>query len=406
MLSRCLAAIALAAGPVSAVFPVSTSCPANVPVSCQNTTVYEDTCCFNHPGGQVLLTQFWDTNPSTGPADSWTIHGLWPDNCDGTWEEYCDKDREYFNITAILEPSAPCTLQYMQKFWKDYNGDDEDFWEHEFNKHGTCMSSLEPACYPDYEPGHEVIDYFKRTVKLFKTLPSYEWLAEAGIVPSTTATYSRAEIQAVLRAHHGHDVIINCNRNRELNELWYHYNIRGSVQSGEYIPVEPVGSPSTCPQTGIRYLPKYSNPTPPTPTTTTTGPSPTVSLPPGLLSGKGWLYVETGSASYGGFLISAGKWYRQGGGTPATYTATPNAAGDAFTLKTSKGPCTIQSDSSLLCDASVSATNASPFGFDGKYLTYAGSSSFYSIGLPSGTAQGTVYTNPQSVEFKATWSPR
>ena len=45
-------------------------------LSCHNSTA-QDTCCFNYPGGQVLQTQFWDTNPATGPADHWTIHGLW-----------------------------------------------------------------------------------------------------------------------------------------------------------------------------------------------------------------------------------------------------------------------------------------------------------------------------------------
>jgi hypothetical protein len=24
-----------------------------------------------------LQTQFWDTDPVTGPSNSWTIHGLW-----------------------------------------------------------------------------------------------------------------------------------------------------------------------------------------------------------------------------------------------------------------------------------------------------------------------------------------
>ncbi len=52
------------------------SCP-NPQLSCQNTTVVQDTCCFNAPGGQLLLTQFWDTNPPTGPTNSWTVHGLW-----------------------------------------------------------------------------------------------------------------------------------------------------------------------------------------------------------------------------------------------------------------------------------------------------------------------------------------
>jgi ribonuclease T2 len=49
----------------------------NPQLSCHNTTVVENLCCFNAPGGQLLQTQFWDTDPATGPDDSWTIHGLW-----------------------------------------------------------------------------------------------------------------------------------------------------------------------------------------------------------------------------------------------------------------------------------------------------------------------------------------
>ncbi|PKS05386.1 hypothetical protein jhhlp_008761 [Lomentospora prolificans] len=391
----------------------SQACPTDSPLSCQNTTAFEDTCCFNYPGGQILLTQFWDTDPSTGPEDSWTIHGLWyvfriafststadwyirPDKCDGSWEQYCDESRQYRNLTAMLNASAPCTLGYMQTYWKDYSGDDESFWEHEFDKHGTCMSPLEPSCYPNYQPGQEAVDYFKRTVKLFKTLPSYAWLAEAGIVPSETNTYTLAEIQAALRAHHGHDVIINCN-NGELNELWYHFNVQGSIQSGKYFAVDPVGSPSTCPATGIKYLPKYSSTVPENPTSSTTAaPLPTGEA--GALSGKGRFYVYTGGAS-DGFLISGGTWYRAGG-TPATYTATPNSDGSTFTLATSKGKCAVLEDA-LSCASSVST--ASSFGFDGTYLTFGESSTFYATEAPSGTAQGIVYTTPKDVSFQVTW---
>ena len=49
----------------------------NPGLSCQSTAPVQDTCCFNSPGGQLLQTQFWDSNPPTGPVDSWTIHGLW-----------------------------------------------------------------------------------------------------------------------------------------------------------------------------------------------------------------------------------------------------------------------------------------------------------------------------------------
>lgn len=331
----------------------------------------------------------------------------------------------------------------METFWKDQAGDDEDFWEHEFNKHGTCMSTLETACYPDYAPGQEVVDYFKRTVSLFKTLPSYKWLEDAGIVPSETATYTLKQIQAAISAHHGHDVIANCNKNGELNELWYHYNVRGSVQTGEFVPVATVGSPSTCPAEGIKYLPKkrvepsasastlssviasastsvsssathvettttaQSTRTASTLTTISTLTSttmsasvPTPSLPPQTLSGRGRFYAVSPGVANGGFLITAGTWYR-GGGTPATYTATP-IADDTFTLNSSRGRCAVQPDSSLLCASSVTA--ASAFGYDGTYLTYEGSSVFYAASVPSGTTQGVVFTEANAVTLHFTWT--
>lgn len=71
-----LAGAVLAAA--SSVSASSMACPVNelTPLSCHNTTSV-NTCCHEYPGGQMLLTQFWDTAPSTGPADSWTVHGLW-----------------------------------------------------------------------------------------------------------------------------------------------------------------------------------------------------------------------------------------------------------------------------------------------------------------------------------------
>ncbi len=74
MALRSLLLGAAAAGQLAAA--ASVTCSSSGPLSCHNTTSY-DTCCLNYPGGHLLLTQFWDTNPATGPSDSWTIHGLW-----------------------------------------------------------------------------------------------------------------------------------------------------------------------------------------------------------------------------------------------------------------------------------------------------------------------------------------
>ena len=143
----------------------------------------------------------------------------------------------------------------MQTYWKDYQGDDEQFWSHEWDKHGTCISTLEPSCYEDYQPTQEVVDFFKRTVELFKTLPSYEWLAEAGITPSDSKTYTSADIQDALKAKHGNEVTIGC-KNGNFNEIWYHYNVKGSVVNGEFVSAAPDGTKSTCAKSGIKYLPK------------------------------------------------------------------------------------------------------------------------------------------------------
>jgi len=59
----------------------------NPQLSCHNTSVVDNLCCFNAPGGSLLQTQFWDTNPVTGPADSWTIHGLWVSSLVWSYDE-------------------------------------------------------------------------------------------------------------------------------------------------------------------------------------------------------------------------------------------------------------------------------------------------------------------------------
>ncbi|KAI0876263.1 ribonuclease t2 [Hypoxylon argillaceum] len=378
------------------------SCSADLPLSCSNTTAVQDLCCFNYPGGDILLTQFWDTDPSTGPSDSWTIHGLWPDNCDGTYQQYCDLNRQYTNITAILKEKAPCTLKTMQTYWKDYEGEDETFWEHEFGKHGTCISTLNPECYASYQATDEVPDYFNQAVALFKTLPTYDWLAAAGIVPSSTQTYTLAAIQAALTAHHGHNAVIRCSGS-ELNELWYHYHVQGPVYGGNFQAVDPVGSGNTCPSTGIKYLPKYSTSTTTsatttaTATTTTTKTTTSTAIPtgaPGALTGKGYVYVQPD-----GFVISAGNWYRAGG-TPATFTPTADADGQTFTLKTSKGPCQVLADATLSCAAGLVASS---FGYDGTHLTYGGAATFYATAAPSGQDKGVIYTSAQAVSLQMYW---
>jgi len=339
----------------------------------------------------MLQTQFWDTSPSTGPSNSWTIHGLWPDHCDGTFDATCDSKRQYTGIGSILQAAGKADLvSYMNQYWVDVNGANDQFWQHEWGKHGTCISTLATSCYSSYTAKQEAVDFFQKTVDLFKALPSYTWLANAGIVPSSSKTYTAAQIQAALKAGFGASVTIGCSSGA-LNEIWYSYYVTGSVQSGTFVPTNPVGTTSSCSSSGIKYLPKSGSGTP---TTTVSSPTSVPTGGGGTFSGSGYLNgIADGSQT--GCLISAGTWYT--GGTCATFTAT--SSGDGFTLKSSKGSCGITSGA-FSCGSGVTAT---VFAASGEDLTYSGSTSFYADAVPSGSTQQTVYTSSKSTSVTFQW---
>ncbi|KAK3077681.1 hypothetical protein LTS18_009590, partial [Coniosporium uncinatum] len=86
---------------------VNHTCVLQQPImSCDNRTAAPfrsniDTCCVETFGGLVLTTQFWNTYTAYQdegqllPRDTWTIHGLWPDFCNGSYTQYCDLNRQY-----------------------------------------------------------------------------------------------------------------------------------------------------------------------------------------------------------------------------------------------------------------------------------------------------------------------
>ncbi|GJN91945.1 hypothetical protein Rhopal_004973-T1 [Rhodotorula paludigena] len=374
------------------------ACPAPflLPNSCTNGQSPQidnlNTCCTNVPGGLVLLTQFWNARPDIGPNNSWTIHGLWPDNCDGTYEQYCDKTREYSNIREILTSKGETKMvEYFDTHWKSNTGDDESLWSHEWDKHGTCMSTLETQCYGRrYQQYDEVVDYFERTYDQYRKLPTYDWLAAEGIVPSLTDTYTLAQLQAAAQKKFGHKIFWGCTNSGELDEAWYYYTVKGPIAGGQFIPVEVVGRETSCSNTdAIKYIPKGVS-----------GGNNGGSVPSGDYS-SAFLNAEY-EGKQTGCLISKGVWFTSG--TCATYRLYPSTEGAeltaGFTMTTSKGPCTVSQGAELSC---ASGNIASTFAIDSNnYLTYEGSSQFYAKNAAAGQAQEPVYTSSSeaSVPFK------
>lgn len=52
-------------------------------------------------------------------------------------------------------------------------------------------------------------------------------------------TYTFAQIQAALTAPRGVAVAIQCSNNTNLDEVWYYYDVRGSIVTGQFVDVAP-----------------------------------------------------------------------------------------------------------------------------------------------------------------------
>jgi ribonuclease T2 len=344
-----------------------------------------------------------------------------PDLCDGTYEANCDRSRVYTNISAILTAGGgPDVLSYMQKYWKDYQGDDENLWSHEWSKHGTCVSTLDTKCYTDYRAQQEVVDYFNVTTSLFATLPTYETLAAADVLPSESRTWTEEEIQAPLKKMHGAAVTLRC-KGKVFNEVWYHFSVRGSVQNGEFVAVAPDGAKSSCPGTGIRYLPKRSSGTSSSATEPTSSqpvtpiPLPTSTAVP--FTGKGFLQIYVkGESGSKGCLISGGSWYMSG--TCAGFHVqndvvdkSASRVGDqaqphTFTLLSSKGPCGII-QGKFQCAKELPSQTIFSTTSNGT-LSYQKQTSFYADAVPQRFEMRDISTSrgdgDSGVEVEVVWS--
>ncbi|KIJ54910.1 hypothetical protein M422DRAFT_73659 [Sphaerobolus stellatus SS14] len=277
--------LTLPAFPGAPTFQDDLRCFLQKPVlSCNNATVIKDTCCSPTPGGLVLATQFWDTYTgleSQGQllpdASTWTIHGLWPDFCDGSFTGYCDVTRQYdptpdaSSVAAYTGPGIDTfisafgrkdLLAYMEKYWISQGSPNANFWAHEFSKHATCFSTYDTACYTPYFKHAEVVDFFDSAIRAYKMFPTGQFLASQGIVPSNTTTYTLTQLNNAIKAHTGAIPYFGCSGANApegdgrtiLTEVWYYNYVLGTTQTGTYKHIDTTFG-SSCTKTGqISYL--------------------------------------------------------------------------------------------------------------------------------------------------------
>lgn len=85
-------------------------------------------------------------------SQSWSIHGLWPQYSKNSYPTYCK------NVTFDINLLEPI-INELKNEWYSTEEPDEDFWKHEWQKHGSCM----------FTPMNE-LQYFNKALILFDSI--------------------------------------------------------------------------------------------------------------------------------------------------------------------------------------------------------------------------------------------
>jgi len=134
-----------------------------------------------------MLVLQWDPTLST---TFFTIHGLWPENSDGSYPQNCPGPK--FNTTAISD-----LITTLNKVWPSNNGANSVFWQHEWEKHGTCSEFGEHA-------------YFQNSIKLQAKYDVKAALAKSNIVPTSSKTYTTTAIKQSVISNIGANPALHC----------------------------------------------------------------------------------------------------------------------------------------------------------------------------------------------------
>lgn len=101
----------------------------------------------------IELTNFYYLSLFRESETTWSIHGLWPQTNAHTYPTYCHK--VIFDPT-LLEP----IIDKLEQYWYSQGHTlplDEKFWQHEYEKHGSCVYTL-----------MNELDYFQNTLNLYE----------------------------------------------------------------------------------------------------------------------------------------------------------------------------------------------------------------------------------------------
>jgi len=134
-----------------------------------------------------LMVQQWDPSLSTS---YFTIHGLWPEFVNGSYPQNCAGPKFDVNVISGL-------VSTLNKVWPSNSGSNNVFWQHEWEKHGTCSDFAEYA-------------YFQNAINLQAKYNVKDALDKSNILPTGTKTYTTASINSAVQTYIGAQPALHC----------------------------------------------------------------------------------------------------------------------------------------------------------------------------------------------------
>jgi len=172
----------------------------------------------DHKFDFILFAQVWpisncidweersDDNTCSLPnRKQWTVHGIWPTKNFTIGPLFCNHSA-HFDFNAL----SPI-LEDLKLHWTNVRANSklDNFWFHEWTKHGTCAMQLEEV--------NTEIKYFKKGLELNKEFPLAKFLSDANIVPG--AVYQTEDIlQAVKSQLNGMNPALECHQMDEFSD--------------------------------------------------------------------------------------------------------------------------------------------------------------------------------------------
>uniref|UniRef100_A0A2A4J9C6 Uncharacterized protein n=1 Tax=Heliothis virescens TaxID=7102 RepID=A0A2A4J9C6_HELVI len=152
----------------------------------------------------VTICKFWQDYSPGGQCvfpdrkDQWTVHGIWPSKVGQKGPGFC-------NDSWAFEPEFVKLLeQDLDQVWTNTYKETErySFWEHEWERHGTCATALEHFATP-----HK---YFSKAIEWHQKYFLTDMLQAAGIHPDDDVEVTADNFINAVKNRTGKDPMIVC----------------------------------------------------------------------------------------------------------------------------------------------------------------------------------------------------